>query len=1133
MKNTFIRFAVLMSALSTVLPSAAEDIDLYAGVNASGGLPNVLFFIDNSSNWSTAQFNWTKAGATAKCNAMTDAGQRSVCLSYVTDVFGVGVTELTQGQVELRALKLVLNALICGTGSKLQLNAGLMLHNPQGTVDSNGSTSGYIRVAIKNLPTNCGDFIGVLDQMDASITTPDYKGPSSTEYGANLYEAFKYFGGWTNPAGVQTQTAGSPVGATGFGPIRHSRKMADHLEDPLAFTDATRTTYKSPIDNGACGNNYIVLLGNQWPNAEWGANTNSNPPSLTQFTRLGFSTGQLYAANNKANIRFADEWAKFLFTTDVSDVDGQQNVRMFTVDVFNTTNSNSPNIPRQSELLQSMADASGPGGYFKVDGDLYKLVMAFTDIVTKIAAVNSIFASPSLPVSVNSQGTFLNQVFMGLFRPDGDAQQRWLGNLKQYRFALDGNSLYLADSTTDANTGKPRAAVAKRSGFLDNCATSYWTSDSGSYWETLTGLNSASSCLGTYPGSAFSDKPDGPIVERGGAAQRLRTLGHANRNIRTCLDTGCKVLGAYKMVDFDATTLIASPVNATLVNWLRAKNTGDGSIKASDGSVSYSQYGLADTATRPTVHGDVVHSRPLAVNYGADATSDVVVFYGAGDGMLRAIDGNQSGGGGELWAFVAPEHWIDPDGSGAATSPLDRVRTNTPLVSYPSVSSTLTPAPTPRSWFFDGSIGGYQERDASGSTKVWIYATMRRGGSAIYAFDVSKKPANSVSNQPTLMWKYSALDEARMGQSWSMPTAIRIKGMADPLVVFGAGYDSCDDDEDPNAKCSGVSRGQGVVVMDAKDGPGVTGHYRFIGVGSGLDASAGRFVADITTVDVNKDGYVDVLYAADTRGNVWRINTSDPANGYVGYTGGVSAWPVVKIAAVGEWGASLSERRKFMYAPSVVALAGQVTVLIGSGDREKPSDSSNAAKVNNRFYGFRDDVTITANCTAADSTSSTTCIRPVAGHGTPTELMDVTSLSPIDPTAQAAYRGWFRNLATTTPPYEQVVTTPLTLAGVTYFSTYRAKDTTASNTCVNLGTGYGYQIDFQTGTKLADEPLVDDFTTEGIPPSPVGGVVLIDGKRVPFCIGCPGDSVLDPTKIKPKVKPDRKPVYRYRQIDKS
>ena len=102
---------------------------------------------------------------------------------------------------------------------------------------------------------------------------------------------------------------------------------------------------------------------------------------------------------------------------------------------------------------------------------------------------------------------------------------------------------------------------------------------------------------------------------------------------------------------------------------------------------------------------------------------------------------------------------------------------------------------------------------------------------------------------------------------------------------------------------------------------------------------------------------------------------------------------------------------------------------------------------------------------------------------------------------------------------------------MTYFSTFQAKDVKGSATC--LGTARAYQVDFQTGTELPGLSLVTDFISEGIPPSPVGGVVSIDGKSVPFLIGGPGASPLAPTKIVPKVKPNRKPVYRYQRIDRA
>jgi len=61
--------------------------------------------------------------------------------------------------------------------------------------------------------------------------------------------------------------------------------------------------------------------------------------------------------------------------------------------------------------------------------------------------------------------------------------------------------------------------------------------------------------------------------------------------------------------------------------------------------------------------------------------------------------------------------------------------------------------------------------------------------------------------------------------------------------------------------------------------------------------------------------------------------------------------------------------------------------------------------------------------------------------------------------------------------------------------------------------------------------VMQPFLSQGIPPSPVGGVVRINGVLTPFLIGGTAPTVLSPTKIVPKVKPNRKPIYRYERID--
>ena len=132
-------------ALLAPVASQAEDTDLFAGT-AGSAPPNVLFFLDNSSNWSASSQAWNKVDVLGKCALNYPAGSQALtdCLGYANEIFGLQ-TSLVQGQVELRALRLVLNRLVCSNGARLKLNAGTMLLNPSGTADGNSVTAGYVR----------------------------------------------------------------------------------------------------------------------------------------------------------------------------------------------------------------------------------------------------------------------------------------------------------------------------------------------------------------------------------------------------------------------------------------------------------------------------------------------------------------------------------------------------------------------------------------------------------------------------------------------------------------------------------------------------------------------------------------------------------------------------------------------------------------------------------------------------------------------------------------------------------------------------------------------------------------------------------------------------------------------------
>ncbi|MEO7954576.1 MAG: PilC/PilY family type IV pilus protein, partial [Polaromonas sp.] len=560
----------------------------------------------------------------------------------------------------------------------------------------------------------------------------------------------------------------------------------------------------------------------------------------------------------------------------------------------------------------------------------------------------------------------------------------------------------------------------------------------------------------------------------------------------------------------------------SLINWVRGyDNVGD---EASPGG---------GITIRPSVHGDVLHSRPAVLNYGG--STGVVVFYGSNDGMFRAVNGNQPpasnaapapmGGctvsstcaigsvppGGELWSFVPQEFYPK----------LQRLYNNSPLVKLATTPTGITPTPQPKDYFFDASPSVYQ----NGGT-AYVFLSARRGGRLLYALDVSD-PAN-----PKFMWKHTSADPgfAEFGQTWSQPKVAMIKGNANPVLIFGAGYDTNEDAEPPVAE----SMGRGIFILDA-----VTGHMLWQAIAPGATCAGGSVAcvkpagmnyaipADITFVDRNYDGKIDRLYAADTGGNIWRVDL-EPTS-----TGAPATWQVTQFAALGGTGTT---KRKFFFSPDVVFTKTYDVVLGVTGDREHPLATQQANNIVNRFYMLKDtNVGMSAAgwTTIHDDTSSTADTQPPA-------LFKATSTTPYDGTLKGFYLT-LPGLSKTGVPSlgEKGVNAPLMVGGYVYFGTNQPTPPSTTSCSANLGIARSYAVNFLTGASSFN--VLDGG---GLAPSPVSGIVNVTvngvNRRLPFLLGGGGGggggadarSGLGAQKPSIPIKIKRKRTYWYRESDR-
>jgi Tfp pilus tip-associated adhesin PilY1 len=724
---------------------------------------------------------------------------------------------------------------------------------------------------------------------------------------------------------------------------------------------------------------------------------------------------------------------------------GRQYVTTYTVNVFNAHEDT-----QQTALLNAMAFWGGTTKAFTAKNSA-AILQAFKDILVQVQSVNSVFASASLPINATNRTQNENQVFIGVFRPDPAAKPKWYGNLKEYKIAMFGTDANLADSLGTL-------AVSSSTGFIQPCAVSFWTTDSGSYWSFS--APSLGTC--TTLGTSASDYPDGSIVEKGGVAEVLRKGNSTttaatgtflvSRNLWTCDASPCTQLKT-----FDTTTVTAAvtgaPDSATdtnIVNFISGQDVLDENGN-NTGTASAPSPSNAFTEPRPSIHGDLVHSRPLPINFGG--SRGVELFYGSNDGMYRAVSGST---GQERWAFVAPEHW----------SKLKRLYDNSPLISYPNMVSGILPAPTSKDYFFDGSTGVYQNADNS---KVWIFPSMRRGGRMLYAFDVTTQ------GTPIFKWAKGcpnttndtncSANMSQIGLTFSMPSAAFVKGYSGggkPVLIVGGGYDKCEDTDAAITTCTSANKGNVVFVLDADDGHVIQSFN-----------TSRAVAADATLIDRDFDGMVDHAYIMDIGGSLYRIDFSNPST-LASVSSG--SWTMTKIAQ------TTGGNRKFLFGPSAFAALGQVYLAIGSGDRERPliTNYPYTTPVQNRFYMFIDKFPPTTN-SAIDLDGST--------------MSNFTSTTSCATTLDTSKNGWFMDL--TAGQGEQTVTSSVIFGGTIFFSTNRPVASAPGTCSVNLGEARGYAVNLLNASGVIGSGSTcggsrsGTFNGGGIPPSPVVGTVPV------------------------------------------
>lgn len=237
--------------------------------------------------------------------------------------------------------------------------------------------------------------------------------------------------------------------------------------------------------------------------------------------------------------------------------------------------------------------------------------------------------------------------------------------------------------------------------------------------------------------------------------------------------------------------------------------------------------------------GDVVNSVPQYV-----AESDAL-FFGANDGMLHAIN---AADGKPLFSYM-------PRG-----------------IDYQALATLSDPHYQHR--FFVDGIPRVSRRSVTSGKNILV-SPLGRGGKGLFALDVTNPAGFGAAN---VLWDEDSSVNADMGYILSQPLIVPgNNGRA--LVIAANGLES----NSGNAK---------VLVYELNAAGQVAARHAF-----GQTGGSGNGMTDFTAYDRNADGKVDIVYAGDIQGNVWKIDLSGTSAASWGVANGGSPMFTARDAA--------------------------------------------------------------------------------------------------------------------------------------------------------------------------------------------------------------------------------------------
>jgi type IV pilus assembly protein PilY1 len=1160
LRQKIFRQAIAAIALVIMLPLQADDTEIFFGDAAADpnlAQPMVMLSLD-----------WRSNLGSVFCNTF-DADCEETLGEEISDQLKTNGFESTDTVTLFDALRAVFEVVLNDIEN---FDIGFMLNhensctgNPDNgsyfSVSDECSNGGYILRRFRDV-NETGSVQEIIDKLDAM---PLPQGAEHHKYqGLELfYEFYRYltgqgilnghngFGDYAsqNPKGTPDKNL-DEAGNLNKREEPISTEVAwDDVAEERNALDALTGDYLSPYEEPrdfSCGKVYTINVMFQVSQQE---NDTDDPlgesledggldmPSNSSFPDI---IGELYGLDH-ADSSIGD---------GSIEVEGIQNVTSYFI------------VDKVNNKTLEYAQAGGTGNPYSASEDPKALLETFRRLFDDIATDPSSFVAVSVPVNVQNRVQSLDQLFLALFSVQENGHTLWPGNIKKLRVNSEEVDVVddLGQPTGETDTvitivdQLDSLAFDATDGLISNNALTFWTDSDGDDVDT------ADPDLNEISGK------DGRSVMRGGAGQQVNGVMHksgtpessvgldntgSNRkvfiepesfdassttgtdvtdlNVAALKSEGYiqKLLGV-RILDPDGngttdyiddtdliaeiearsgeTGLTAEETTEILLEWVRGLDVFDGD---GDGN---------KTEARSWLMGDVLHSRPLTLNFGETDSGclagevcnpDVRLAFGTNNGFFNFIQSTLTGAtvtqsGQENWTFMPLEMLpkvttfikevdvgIDREyGVDGGTASLVIDNNDDGVISRTDNDISCTPG-------------------TDNCDKTYLYFGLRRGGKSYYALD-----ASNADDDPQLLWKVSKTvggDFDELGMTFSDPVVgwVRYEDVAGqnvltkdgitanvpvPVIMVGGGYfGGVTDGEVSGANSFDYSNHQGKDCLITGTSPvGATAcdnteddegnaiyliHARTgeliwkVTLGNATGAvSATEYQHDelkhsiparITPFDSNGNNIYDRIYVGDTGGNIWRVDMPEYFPAVLGASDDhrEDNWKVTKLASFGGTGA---DDRRFFHSLSVVK-ASDVNgpydgVVAVSGDRAHPKSQTG---VNNKIYLIKDrDVT-------AGSIGTKMTTLPI----TDTYLTDVTNLCLNDVDESDGQcsesgnlkNGWRFDLGI--DDGEKGLSQPIVIGSRVLFTTYVPNSDLVEDSCgPDIGQSYLYQVSLKDGS---------------------------------------------------------------------